>query len=154
MFLGTAGLLAGQPQDGRGNQPDKEWRDRLVRFWMSLPHPDVMPPGAWHLLKVRPNNSPVFRLVAMSYLLHRYREKGFLEGLVGLVREAHLSRNVYRSLEAGLVVNADGQTLLGRGGWVISSLMFCCHLFLPGAGLRLSRVWATRRSNFTVFIQD
>ena len=115
MLLGTAGLLAGQPQDGRGNQPDKEWRDRLVRLWMSLPHPDVMPPGAWHLLKVRPNNSPVFRLVAMSYLLHRYREKGFLEGLVGLVREAHLSRNVYRSLEAGLVVNADGQTLLGRG---------------------------------------
>lgn len=94
LLLGTAGLLPGPPQ------------------------PDCLPREAWRLLRVRPNNSPVTRIVAMSHLLRRYREPGLLHGLLNLVREAPPGRNGYKSLEDGLIIIFDGQTgrttLLGR----------------------------------------
>ena len=84
----------------------------------------------WHLFKVRPYNSPTRRLVAMSYLVLRYREKGILEELVNLIKEVPLSQGYHR-LEEGLLVIAEAHrasqfdfssgngmrrlTLLGRG---------------------------------------
>ena len=111
LFLGTAGLL---PVD--------------YQLDSSFPDAAPMPREAWHLMRVRPNNSPILRLVAMSHLLLRYRRKGLLEGLVGLVRDAPLDRDGPKRLEAGLVVTNDNiscpssasgrlekLTLLGRG---------------------------------------
>ena len=131
LLLGTSGLLFPQRQGGCSGNVVDERTDQLVRLRASSRHNKAMSPDDWHLLRVRPNNSPAIRLVAMSCLLLRYREKGWLEGLVGLVREAPLSKGGYKSLEAGLEVNIDNPlarcagyqtagrvsrlTLLGRG---------------------------------------
>jgi hypothetical protein len=130
-LLGMAGLLPSQrPDFPLASKPDDEWCDRLERIWESLPHPEVMPFNAWHLFKVRPVNSPVRRLAAMSYLLWRYRDRGMLDSWLGLLRETPATQG-QRQLEAGLLVTARGYwasrfdfgpgrrirnpTLLGRG---------------------------------------
>jgi hypothetical protein len=108
LLLGTAGLLPTQRQDRcQGNRLNDRWVEELEKLWTSFHHTRVMSLDAWHLSKVRPHNSPVRRLVAMSYLLLRYRGKGLVNGLVSLVEESPLSRS-YHGLERGLVVTADG----------------------------------------------
>ena len=108
LLLGTAGLLPSQRQDRcQGNGLDEKWIEELEGLWTSSHHTKAMSSDTWHLFKVRPNNSPVRRLVAMSYLLLRYREKGLLKGLFGLVEEVPVNRS-YRRLEKGLVVSTDG----------------------------------------------
>jgi hypothetical protein len=62
---------------------------------------------AWHLFKVRPVNSPVRRLAAMSYLIRRYRDKGMLDSWLGLLREAPATQG-HRQLEEGFLVTARG----------------------------------------------
>ena len=108
LLLGTAGLLPSQRQNGhQENELDGKWIDKLERLWTSYPHNKAMSLNAWHLFKVRPNNSPIRRLAAMSYLLLRYRRKGIFEELVNLVKEVPISQG-YHKLEEGLVVTADG----------------------------------------------
>jgi hypothetical protein len=72
----------------------------------------------WHLLKVRPNNSPLTRLTAMSHLLLRYKQEGLAEGLVNLVRETPSGSGVHEKLEEGFIIRIPGYpgslTLLGR----------------------------------------
>jgi hypothetical protein len=131
LLFGTAGLLPTQRQDSyQKNRLDDRWVEELERVWTSCYHTRAMSFDAWHLFKVRPNNSPVRRLVAMSYLLLRYRGKGLLDGLVSLVGEVPVNRG-YHGLESGLLVTTDGYwashfdfgsgsrirspTLLGRG---------------------------------------
>jgi hypothetical protein len=130
-LLGMAGLLPSQRQDlPLASEPDDEWCDRLERIWASFPHPEVMSFNAWRFFKVRPVNSPVRRLAAMSYLIWRYRGKGMLDSWLGLLREAPATQG-QRRLEEGFVVTALGYwashfdfgpcrrisnpTLLGRG---------------------------------------
>ncbi len=108
LLLGTAGLLPSQRPDRRpGNRLEDRWLDKLERLWTSSRHTAVMSPNAWHLFKVRPSNSPIRRLVAMSYLIVRYRGKGMLEELVSLVKEAPVSQ-AYHRLEKVLLVTANG----------------------------------------------
>ncbi len=108
LLLGAAGLLPSQRQDRHpGNRLDDKWIDKLERLWTSSHYTEVMSPDSWHLFKVRPNNSPVRRLVAMSYLILRYRGKGLLEGLVSLVKEVPVSRGYHR-LAKGLLVTTNG----------------------------------------------
>jgi len=108
LLLGITGLLPSQRQDSRQeNRADDQWVDILERLWTSSHHTKAMSPNTWHLFKVRPDNFPIRRLVAMSYLLLRYRGKGILEELVSLVKEAPLSRGYHR-LERGLLVTTDG----------------------------------------------
>ena len=131
LLLGTARLLPSQRQDGHpASELDDKWINKLERLWASGHHTEAMSPNAWHLFKVRPNNSPIRRLVAMSYLLTRYRERGILEALVNLVKEAPVSPG-YCRLEDGLLVTTNdywashfdfgsgkrirSPTLLGRG---------------------------------------
>jgi hypothetical protein len=107
LLLGAAGLLPSQRQNSHlESELDNKWTDKLERLWASSHHTGAMSHKAWHLFKVRPNNSPVRRLVAMSYLLTRYREMGILEELVRLVKEASVSRG-YRRLEKGLLVTTN-----------------------------------------------
>jgi len=108
LLLGTAGFLPSQRQ-GRHqeNELGDKWIDKLERLWTSYPRTKAMPPDAWHLFKVRPNNSPLRRLAAISYLILRYRRKGILEELVNLVKEVPISQG-YHGLEKGLVVTTNG----------------------------------------------
>jgi len=105
LLLGTAGLLPSQCPNWQ--QDKDEWIDRLERLWASSRQTEAMSWDAWHLFKVRPSNFPVRRIVAMSYLLLRYREEGMMEGLVDMVKEVPVNRGHYR-LEKGLLVTTDG----------------------------------------------
>lgn len=108
LLLGTAGLLPSQRQSRQQeNKLDDKWIDKLERLWASSPRTKVMPPNAWHLFRVRPNNSPIRRLTAMSYLILRYRGKGIFEELVNLVEEEPAHRGDHR-LQKGLVVTSNG----------------------------------------------
>jgi len=131
LLLGSAGFLPSQrPRRGWEKRSDAPWVDKLVRLWASFSHAEAMNSNVWYLFRVRPNNSPLRRLVAMSYLLTRYRERGILEGLVKLVEGVPVTPGHHR-LAKGLFVTADGygaghfdsgsgsrrksQTLLGHG---------------------------------------
>ncbi|MBI2850488.1 MAG: DUF2851 family protein [Chloroflexi bacterium] len=108
LLLGTAGLLPLLCKNGwYSDIPGSERLAELERLWAASPPTRVMSLDDWRLVRARPNNSPIFRLLALSYLLLRYREPGWLEGLAGLVRQAPLSRGGHKSLEAGLTVTID-----------------------------------------------
>jgi hypothetical protein len=108
LLLGIAGLLPTQYQKiYRRNGINDRWLEKLVQLWASLPYTKTMSFSDWNLFKVRPNNSPVRRLVAMSYLLLRYREKGLLKGLVHLIEDVP-ENGGYRNLEEGLHVTIGG----------------------------------------------
>jgi hypothetical protein len=116
LLLGTAGLLPSRCQTSQRDL-DEKWRDRLGWLWAISENTQVMSPNDWHLFKVRPNNSPVRRLLAMSLLLLHYKGKGLLAGLINLVKEAPPERS-YQQLESGLIVTLEAGsrriTLLGR----------------------------------------
>lgn len=85
-LLGTAGLLPSQ-RSGPGRIDQHSWPARLERLWVEADYTKVMPETDWHLLKVRPNNSPQRRIAAMSYLLLRYRKSGILSAILGRIRD-------------------------------------------------------------------
>ncbi len=106
LFLGTAGLLPSQYENSRmSNKLNGIWINKLEKLWKSYNNNYVMPSDSWHFCNIRPGNSPVLRLLAISFLILRYRHKGFLEGLTGLIRESSL-RQDYRNLEQGLTVGS------------------------------------------------
>ena len=108
LLLGTAGLLPSQRQSRyQENKLDDKWIDKLERLWASSLHTETMSSNAWHLFKVRPNNSPIRRLVAMSYLTLRYKRKGIFEELVNIAKEVPVSKGYHR-LEKGLTVTTNG----------------------------------------------
>jgi len=108
LLLGTAGLLPSQCQDGYpGTSLDEQWLDRLERLWSAYQRRGVMSHHDWHLFKVRPNNAPERRLLAMSYLILRYRQEGLLAAVVNMVKAASGDR-CHRRLAAGLVVTTEG----------------------------------------------
>jgi hypothetical protein len=108
LLLGTAGLLPSQRSHWhQKGELGGEWIDKLERLWGSSPQTEAMSPDDWHLFKVRPNNFPVRRIVAMSYLIVRYRQEGIFEGVIDMVKEAALSQSPCR-LKKGLVVIASG----------------------------------------------
>ncbi|MDD5082669.1 MAG: DUF2851 family protein [Dehalococcoidales bacterium] len=117
-LLGTAGLLPPPRQAEAVRYTNKQWLNKLEKLW-NVPQPAaVMPDSAWQLFKVRPGNSPVRRMAAMSHLLLRYRQGGLLLAMIDLVRETNPGNQGYRRLREALVVAADGhwsgsQTLLG-----------------------------------------
>ena len=108
LLLRTAGLLPSQrPYWHPENKSNDRWVDKLERLWASSTQTEVMSWNDWHLFKVRPNNSPIRRIVAMSYLILGYRKKGILEEVVNMVKETPISQGNSR-LEKGLLVTTSG----------------------------------------------
>jgi len=104
LLLGTAGFLYGHLRNKyMVNWVDERWIEGLERIWSSSARIQVIPPDMWHLFKIRPGNTPASRIMAMSYLLLRYREEGLLGGLLSLV-EGLPEEQGYRGLERGLLV--------------------------------------------------
>jgi hypothetical protein len=104
-LLGIAGLLPSQRLGGEFSIR-REVRD-LEQTWQSVAEETkTMREGDWHFSHVYPNNSPVRRIVAQSYLLQRYYENGLLMGILRLVEESPLIAG-NRRLENGLVVLGD-----------------------------------------------
>jgi hypothetical protein len=105
LLLGAAGLL---PSQRRLRRPirSKEVQE-LERTWRSATrHIEAMSENDWTFSHIYPNNSPVRRIVALSYLLERYQETKLTAGILQLVRQAPAS-NGRQALEKGLVVAAQ-----------------------------------------------
>ena len=104
--------------------------------WGSTYTIEAMSPRDWQMFKVRPNNSPVRRILAMSYLLVRYRREGILNGLVGLVNEASVKG--WQILEEGLLItDSRGVALLGKAradDIIINVLLPFAFVFSQSAG--------------------
>ncbi|MDI6815396.1 MAG: DUF2851 family protein, partial [Dehalococcoidales bacterium] len=107
LLLGTAGLLPSQRQNRHQENKQDKWVDKLEGLWASSPLTKAISQDAWHLFKVRPNNFPTRRIVAMSYLILRYREKGIFEEVVNMIKEIPINKGYHR-LERGLMVAANG----------------------------------------------
>jgi hypothetical protein len=106
LLLGTAGLLPSQRRQGKFAR-EKEVQE-LEQIWQSAGKKvKPMKESDWNLSHIYPNNSPVRRIVAQSYLLERYCEEKLLAGILQLVKEAPLPGG-HRVLENGLTVAGDG----------------------------------------------
>jgi hypothetical protein len=106
LLLGTAGLLPSQRWRGKSAR-EKEVQE-LEQIWQSAGKKvKTMREGDWNLSHIYPNNSPVRRIVAQSYLLERYFEGKLLAGILQLVKGAALPDG-HRVLENGLTVTRDG----------------------------------------------
>jgi hypothetical protein len=106
LLVGTAGLLPSQRR--RGKFANEKEVLELEQIWQSADNKvKPMRESDWNFSHIYPNNSPVRRIVAQSYLLERYREKKLLAGILQLVKEAPLP-NGHHALENGLIVAGDG----------------------------------------------
>ena len=107
LLMGTAGLLPSQRQNRHREYKGDRWADKLEGLWASSGHTQAMSEDEWHLFRVRPNNFPLRRIAAMSYLILRYRERGLVEEVVDMIKETAVSGGHLR-LEKGFTVTADG----------------------------------------------
>jgi hypothetical protein len=106
LLLGAAGLLSSQRRPGKFAR-EKEVQE-LERIWQSAGKKvKTMKETDWNLSHIYPNNSPVRRIIAQSYLLERYCEEKLLTGILQLVKEALLPGG-HHALENGLTVAGDG----------------------------------------------
>ncbi|MFQ6121857.1 MAG: DUF2851 family protein [Dehalococcoidales bacterium] len=108
LLLGTAGLLPSQrPNWRQKNRIDGKWIEKLEMLWISSQQTEVISQNNWHLFKVRPNNFPVRRIVAMTHLNLRYREKGIFKEIVTKIREVSVSQG-HHELERMLLITTSG----------------------------------------------
>jgi len=103
LILGTAGLLPSQ----RHRPVEDRETDELERIWQSMSMPEIMNEADWCFFRVRPDNFPTHRLIALSYLLARYHQTGLLRGILHLVRKAP-PKTEHRWLESGLAIAGQG----------------------------------------------
>jgi hypothetical protein len=108
LLLGAAGLLPSQCQDRhQENIIDDKWVDELERLWACSRFSKSMSRDEWHLFRVRPNNSPIRRIVAMSYLIFRYKERGIFDGIVDLIKGVSIHQRSDRMEMELLVITND-----------------------------------------------
>ena len=106
LLLGTAGLLPSQRWQGKF-AGEKEVQE-LEQIWQLVGKKvKTMSESDWNLSHIYPNNFPVRRIIAQSYLLERYCEGKLLAGILQLVKETPLPDG-HRVLENGLTVTGDG----------------------------------------------
>ena len=105
LLLGTAGLLPSQRQPGQ-HSTELEVQ-KLEQAWQPVARSVVpMSYDEWTFSHIYPNNSPVRRIIAQSYLLERYRAGKLATGILQLVSKAPPS-NGKQAIEKGLTVAAE-----------------------------------------------
>ncbi len=106
-ILGTAGLLPSQRLKLRCNLAEDGEVEELETIWRSSGAVETMKETDWCFFRVRPDNFPTRRLVALSYILARYNKSGLLPGIVKLVKKAPRGSE-HRWLENGLTIASQG----------------------------------------------
>ncbi len=103
-------------------------------------YPGIVPLTAadWQLVKIRPANSPVRRIAAMSLLLERYRARGLVAGLLELVNSGERAL-----LTDGMVVRRGGKALLGAE----RAAVIAVNVLLPFAYAWACRSGSSDRAN-------
>jgi hypothetical protein len=108
-MLGAAGLLPSQRWQGKF-AGEKEAQE-LEQLWQSTNKKvETMKQGDWSFSHIYPNNSPVRRIIALSYLLERYSKKRLLTSILQLVKEVPRLGG-HCVLERSLSVDCDGYWL-------------------------------------------
>ncbi|UCC90500.1 MAG: DUF2851 family protein [Dehalococcoidia bacterium] len=107
LLLGTAGLLPSQRQGKCQKNRNDKWIYNLERLWTSYHPAEAMTQDEWNLFRVRPNNSPIRRIAAMSYLILRYRQTGLFNRVTNMIKEVPVSQSP-NGLEKGLLVATNG----------------------------------------------
>jgi hypothetical protein len=105
-LVGTAGLLPSQRWNG-GLTVESEVRELEGIWHLVSKEAKTMNERDWVLSHIYPNNFPVRRIIAQSYLIQRYYERGFLTTIVQLMKEIS-SADEYCRLEDALIVPGDG----------------------------------------------
>ena len=106
LLLGIAGLLPSQRQQIESNK-EREVQE-LEQIWHSMDSSvETMKESDWNLSHIYPNNSPVRRIIAQSYLLERYDRGRLLAGILRMVRDTPPSGG-HRLLQHSLTVHSDG----------------------------------------------
>ena len=103
LILGTAGLL---PSQRHRSVKDRETA-KLEKIWQSMSPAEAMNEVDWCFFRVRPDNFPTRRLIALSYLLSRYCRNGLLPEMLQLVNKTP-SGTEHRRLENGLAIATQG----------------------------------------------
>src|SRR4030042_1611775 len=103
LLLGHAGLL---PSQRHRSVKDRE-AVKLQKIWQSTGITETMKEADWCFFRVRPDNFPARRLVALSCLISRYHKSGLLRGVLRLVRKAPAGAE-HRWLESGLAIASHG----------------------------------------------
>lgn len=106
-ILGTAGLLPSQRSKLKRYLIRDKALDKLETTWQSIGTSETMKETDWCFFRVRPDNFPTRRLIALSLILARYHKSGLLRGLLELVREAPSGAEP-RWLESGLIITTQG----------------------------------------------
>jgi len=104
LLLGTAGLLPSQ-RFIEFNSGDA-YVDTIELFWRLHHLHKTLSPSSWNLFKVRPNNSPLRRLVALSHLIRRFHQNGLLFSLLDAVKNTPVED--YRKIRSAFIVIAAG----------------------------------------------
>jgi hypothetical protein len=102
LLLGTAGLLPCQRKQAKFSRRSQV--GKLEQIWRREGKGiESMTEHSWNFSHTYPNNSPVRRLIALSYLLERHCHRGLLDGMLQLVRRASAPAG-YPLLESDLIV--------------------------------------------------
>jgi hypothetical protein len=107
LILGTAGLLPSQRHKMQHNTIEDEEAQKLETIWRSNGISETMKESDWCFSRVRPDNFPTRRLVALSHMLARYSKQGLLHGILQLVKEAP-TRAKSVGLENGFTIHSQG----------------------------------------------
>jgi len=107
LILGTAGLLPSQRHRLQNRPAEDREANKLERTWQAIGITGTMKEVDWCFFRVRPDNFPIRRLIALSYLIARYNKSGLLQEIVRLVREAPPGAE-HRWLENGLIIAGQG----------------------------------------------
>ena len=107
LILGVAGLLPSQRLHRKQELSGAPDILELETIWQSSKKAGTMCQSQWNFFRVRPDNLPTRRLVALSYLLNRYSQLGLLQGILSLVRESS-GEHTYQCIERGLIIPAQG----------------------------------------------
>jgi len=105
LLLGSAGLLT----LGDSEETATIWRRSGLK--------ETMDRSCWHLFRVRPVNSPARRLSGAAHLISRLIDRGVVESILDLVKEAYPGTGCHK-LEAAFTVSIEGakgeQVLIGQ----------------------------------------
>jgi len=103
LILGVAGLL---PSQRHRLVRDSE-ADKLETIWQSIHTAETMQESNWCFFRVRPDNFPTRRLIALSHLISQYGKKGLLQETLKLIRKSPLGAE-HRWLGNSLVISGQG----------------------------------------------
>jgi hypothetical protein len=106
-ILGSAGLLPSQRAKEKQESVTYTEIEELEQNWRTLSPVNIMSETDWCFFRVRPDNSPTRRLVALAYLINKYHKLGLLQGLLRLVAKAE-EEVPHRLLIDGLTLSAQG----------------------------------------------